>query len=313
MHCAVPTTVLNFPATHSAHGPLFGPDAPALQMQSACASLPAAESEFGGHGLHTVSALAPTVVEYLPAIQFEHAAFPAEGLNFPATHCVQGPPLAPDEPALQVQAVLIELPAGEFEKGVHPVHVDSAICATPIENFPAPQSVHAASPAATLYFPVAQPMQVPPFRPVYPGLQVQSSIESLSAGELEFAAHVRQAVLPAAEYRPAAQSAHDPAPSKALNLPAGQIAHAPLEPEYPFRQMQWASVELPTATVTEFAPHATHVDGFVAPSPVEYVCRPHAWQFAEPSADLYFPAVQIWQMGPDPGGGGVHGPPAGPV
>ena len=44
-----------------------------------------------------------------------HAAGPGWSLNFPASHCEQGPPLGPVDPELQVQVVTDVLPVGEFE------------------------------------------------------------------------------------------------------------------------------------------------------------------------------------------------------
>jgi len=45
-----------------------------------------------------------------------HAASPDAILYLPATHCVHtSPPFGPDQPALHVQAVAMELPNGEFE------------------------------------------------------------------------------------------------------------------------------------------------------------------------------------------------------
>jgi len=55
-----------------------------------------------------------------------------------------------------------------------------------IEYLPVPQSLHAASPIAILYFPATQLKQVPTL-PVLPATQMQSVCSSLAAGALEFA------------------------------------------------------------------------------------------------------------------------------
>ena len=73
--------------------------------------------------MHVESAAAPTDVEYLPETQFVHVSDPAAVLNFPATHCVHEPPLDPDAPTLQMQAVKAELPAGESEYAGQVEHV----------------------------------------------------------------------------------------------------------------------------------------------------------------------------------------------
>ena len=69
-----------------------------FDRQSDSSSLPAVETESDGHSKHVESAAAPTVVEYLPESQSVHVPGPADVLNFPATHCVHGPPSGPVEP-----------------------------------------------------------------------------------------------------------------------------------------------------------------------------------------------------------------------
>ena len=78
---------------------------------------------------------------------------PFAPLYSPAPHAMHVSPSAPDQPALQVQFVDIELPAGE-------------------EEF-AGQGVQAAAPVDVLYFPATHAVHVPPSGPVEPALQVQ--------------------------------------------------------------------------------------------------------------------------------------------
>jgi len=59
-----------------------------------------------------------------------HPASPDAALNVPAAHAVHGPPSAPENPALQRQAVFVVLAVAEFESAGHAWHADSA--------FPAP-------------------------------------------------------------------------------------------------------------------------------------------------------------------------------
>jgi hypothetical protein len=87
---ADPVDVLYLPATHAAHGPPFGPIAPALQVQLVKAPLPAGELDPAGQALHVEFAEAPTAVEYVPPPQFVHAADPVDILYLPATHAVHG-------------------------------------------------------------------------------------------------------------------------------------------------------------------------------------------------------------------------------
>jgi len=88
-------------------------------MQSTSLLLAAGELEPTGQFVHTPSVIAPTVVEYLPIAQSSHntanATVVLRTLNVPATHCVHGPPLAPDDPALHLQSVSMTLAAGEYE------------------------------------------------------------------------------------------------------------------------------------------------------------------------------------------------------
>ena len=77
-------------------------------------------------------------------MQSTHAAFPTPALYLPAPHCVHAPPLGPVYPALQTQAVMAPLAAGEvLEAG---------------------QAEHVLVP--TVYDPAAHIVHVPPLAPV---------------------------------------------------------------------------------------------------------------------------------------------------
>ena len=65
--------------------------------------------------VHTLSAVAPVAVEYLPARQSEHAKLPVTLLYLPATHGAQVLLSGPVEPALHLHAASIELPAGALD------------------------------------------------------------------------------------------------------------------------------------------------------------------------------------------------------
>jgi hypothetical protein len=52
VHGAVPVTALYFPTEQPTHGPPFGPEDPALQVQSDSDTLAMGESEFTGHASH---------------------------------------------------------------------------------------------------------------------------------------------------------------------------------------------------------------------------------------------------------------------
>ena len=66
-----------------------------------------------------VDVAAPTAVEYVPIWQSSHVSDPANSLYFPATHSEHVPPSEPVKPALQVQAVSMELPASDNICGAH--------------------------------------------------------------------------------------------------------------------------------------------------------------------------------------------------
>jgi len=151
-------------------------------MQSTSSLLAAGELEPTGQFKHAFTVIAATVVEYLPTAQLSHntsdATVVLRTLNVPATHCVQGPPLAPDDPALHLQSVSITLAAGEYEWIVHAWHTLNV----PFEKVSAGQSVHGAEPVAVLNFPAAHTKHVAPSAPVYPALQTHLFNSPLPAG-----------------------------------------------------------------------------------------------------------------------------------
>lgn len=149
-----------------------------------------------GQFVHTE---APKIEEYDPARQFTQATLPVPALYVPATHPVHGPPLAPVYPALHgqvvdaVHAVVLHVEP-EFAGQLR--HAPELFVAVTAEYFPAGHSVHAEAPAvseydpvaqsvqappeapfvqvvATLNFPAAHRVQLPPLGPVYPELHVQ--------------------------------------------------------------------------------------------------------------------------------------------
>ncbi len=125
LQAAEPTAVLNFPATHSGHGPPSDPDEPTLQMQLATSELAAGEAELVGHAEQTESDVPPTATEYMSFPQSWHGDLspcPSPTLYFPATHGSHSHCSFPDQPAGQVHAFWDELPAGEIEFGGHGLH-----------------------------------------------------------------------------------------------------------------------------------------------------------------------------------------------
>jgi hypothetical protein len=122
---------------------------------------------------HAEQVVAPTAVEYVPASQSEQVAFPVNVLYLPISHAAHGPPFGPVDPALQVQLVKAELPAGELERDGQEPQYSDPIAPTAVPRYPALQSVHAADPVVTLCFPATHAVHGPPSGPVYPWLQMQ--------------------------------------------------------------------------------------------------------------------------------------------
>jgi hypothetical protein len=90
---------------------------------------------------------------------------PFAPLNLPATHAVHISPSAPDQPALQVQLLILMLALGESEF--------------------VGQSLQLPAPAALFHFPCTHAVQPPSLPTVYPALQVQFVISMLAIGESE--------------------------------------------------------------------------------------------------------------------------------
>ena len=156
--------------------------------------------------------MAPTTVEYWPAVQLLHVASPGAILCFPATHFIHGPPSGPVKPAMHVQSVVLLLPVGdvaletqfkhlvwstdEYVLSEHCVHVtdDGA------EIVPGLHSKQFDDPFTALYFPSAHISHGPPSSPVNPATHAQSIMLLLPAGDVALAAHSVHSVLSTDEY-----------------------------------------------------------------------------------------------------------------
>jgi hypothetical protein len=104
------------------------------------------------------------------------------------------PPLAPDEPVLQMQEGNAGLAAGEFESVGHAVQFKCALAPNAAEYLPVTQSLHVAVPEDTLYFPATQSVQGPPSGPVEPMLHVQAFNIWLPMGESECFGHSKHSL-----------------------------------------------------------------------------------------------------------------------
>lgn len=135
VQAAEPMPSLYLPAAHSEHTPPSSPVYPSLHWQSAAASLPLGDCEFGRQGVHVFAREAPAVVEYLLAAQSMHA-------------------LASDAPTVP-----------EYFPAPHCSHALSLVAPRVVEYLPALQTVHAALPVAGLYFPASHGAHGPPSGP----------------------------------------------------------------------------------------------------------------------------------------------------
>jgi hypothetical protein len=123
-----------------------------------------------------------------------HAALPVTILYVPTPHGKHVPPSGPVDPALQVQAVRAELKLGELELPGHTRQVDTAVAPAVVEYVPTPQLEQAALPPPSLYVPDPHGEHTPPFRPVYPALQVQAVTAELVLRESAFTGHTTHVV-----------------------------------------------------------------------------------------------------------------------
>jgi hypothetical protein len=163
-HTADPVNSLYFPATHAEHSPLSGPVCPTLQVHT---MLDVGEFELAGHVTHAAAAVAPTVDEYVPDEQSEHADDPVTSLYFPATQAEHCAPSAPVYPALHVHVVeVLDPTVDEYDlEG----HCKQTVAPFVSMYFAASQSVHATLPMFPLYFPAIHSSHEPK-RPVLPAL-----------------------------------------------------------------------------------------------------------------------------------------------
>ncbi len=148
-------------------------------------------------------ALAPAALEYPPAGQFTHTLAPDVVEYVPARQTVQFVALRfENAPAGQGVHTAEELAPETFEyvPAMQLVHAAEELAPAVVEYVPAGHETHALGPVAVLYSPGAHAVQVPPFGPVYPALQVQLTRNPLDAGAREFAGHRLQFGLPSGDH-----------------------------------------------------------------------------------------------------------------
>jgi hypothetical protein len=242
VHATSPVIILYFPAAQAPHGPPFDPVNPILQIHATNAILPTGDTESDGQFVQVSAPVAPTTVEYELAPQSMHVLDKA----------------AP--------TVAEYLPATQFTQ-------ELATVAPVIGRYlPGPQSVHATAPVTTLYFPSAQAVQVPPFDPVNPMLQIQAT----------------KAILPPGDTEPDGQFVQVPTP----------VAPTTVEYELAPQSMHVLAKEAPK--VAEYLPalQSKQELSSVAPVVVRYLPAPQSVHATDPVTVLYFPAAQTVQVPP---------------
>jgi len=150
---ALPFAILYFPAAHNAHGPPFGPVAPALHTHDPITVLDTAELEFEGQFTHAPAPVAPTVPEYVFAPQSRQLSFPVTFLYFPATHRTHTLPF-PVAPALHRHSTL------GTSASAYAAHARHAVAPTPAMYVPAVHDVQLVSAVTFLNLPTSQRTQL---------------------------------------------------------------------------------------------------------------------------------------------------------
>ena len=221
---------------------------------------------------------APAVVEYVPAIQFEHAELPTVEY-VPAMQSVQStaPAVVEYVPAIQLEHA--ELPTVEYVPAIQPVHVLDEEAATAAENLPAMQSV-----------------QGPPAPENLPATQfTQFEYHNEPGGDDVPAQQLLQNETPhPEEYLPARQSVHSK-PAASDNLPAGQSQQLARVPEPGGDDFPAAQLLHNVAPVTEEYVPAEQSVHCEPPITRENLPAAQSTQLLEPAGDD-FPAVQFVQV-----------------
>ena len=110
---------------------------------------------------------------------------------------------------LQVQPAAAEQPVHDAPESYGQArHAATDVAAFVVEYVPDPQSVHAAEPVTSLYFPAAQGVHVLPAGPVYPASHTQSVTSPDMPSVFEFGGHKLQFALPSGDHCPAGQKRH---------------------------------------------------------------------------------------------------------
>ena len=98
----------DLPAAQLVHTPPVTANLPAAQsVQSVAASDPAGEDLPAVQLVHAADDKAPTVTEYVPALQSLHACVPGAPLNVPAAHGAHALPLGPVCPGAHASVVIV--------------------------------------------------------------------------------------------------------------------------------------------------------------------------------------------------------------
>jgi len=180
--------------------------------------------------------------------------------------------------------------------------VEGESAPVPGEYLPPWHKVHAAEPLTSLYDPATHAVHVPPSRPVYPILHVQSVTSSLPRPEYASEGHARQAAFDVSpvpdEYLPPWHKVQGDDPITSLYDPATHAGHAPPSgPVCPILQVQSEMVELPTPEKLKEG-QIVHVAADVSAISAEYLPPGHRAHADDPITSLYDPATHAEHVPP---------------
>jgi uncharacterized protein YnzC (UPF0291/DUF896 family) len=224
--------------------------------------------------------------EDVPALQLEHTSEPTSALCFPTTHAVHVPPFTPVYPALHRHLLMASLPLEENEFAVQFVHVLYTEAPRVSEYFPAAQSMQLVAkeaPTVAEYFPVVQSEQL-------------VAKEAPTVGEY-FPAVQSEHEEPTSEYLPAAQAtqAVDVVDPDGEDVPALQLEHKS-EPTVALCFPTTHAVHVPPFTPVYPALHRHLLMASLPLEENEFAVQfVHVLYAEAPRVSEYFPAAQSKQ------------------
>lgn len=185
---------------------------PEFGVHAAREDEPMGDAWVGGHGLQSLSSVAPVMFEYVFVGHSSHVSSEVAPVAFE---------YVPAE-----QLVHCEEPGVAYVPGPHTRQTEDVSAPTSSDDLPDGQSVHALAPEPEEYFPASQDVQLdaevaPEAAPYLPGEQVMHSETPWRSVYLPGSQNL-QADAPIIEYLPALHKAQKDDPTSLANLPPRQ-------------------------------------------------------------------------------------------